>query len=78
MTARADERFGDFAQRVAQQEISEQIHKLCGPYLRLEPTPDRPGWVRFWFGPHCWVDVDQATFDRFKNEAADTPEGLER
>lgn len=58
--------------------LSEQIHTLCGPYLRLKPTPDTPGSVRFWFGPHCWVDVDRETFERFMAKPADTPEGLER
>lgn len=44
-------------------EISREIVRLVDPYLRVERAP-LEGWVRIWFGPHYWLDMDQDAFDR--------------
>lgn len=50
-------------------EISREIERLVEPYFRVERAPDE-GWIRIWFGPRSWLDMDQAGFDRALQHAA--------
>lgn len=46
-------------------EISDQIHRITGPYLRIVKGPDYEELgpsVRLWFGPRCFIDIPE---DRF-------------
>jgi len=44
--------------------VDQRITELCGPYHRIERAPHGDDYIRIWFGPDCWTDLNREGFER--------------